>query len=66
MAFTMSLDDFIVTYFVSDARSQTLPIRLYGAFRTGSPPMLHVVSTLLIGMTVLTVVLSEGIKRFNR
>lgn len=65
MAFTLSLDDFIVTYFVSDAQSQTLPIRIYGAVK-GPAPMLHVVSTLMIGLTVLMVVISEGIKRFNR
>ena len=65
MAFTLSLDDFVVTYFVSDARSQTLPIRIYGAVK-GPAPMLHVVSSLMIGLTVLMVVLSEGIKRINR
>lgn len=65
MAFTLSLDDFIVTYFVSDARSQTLPIRIYGAVK-GPAPMLHVVSSLMIGLTALLVLLSEGIKRFNR
>ncbi|MDB5328041.1 MAG: transporter permease [Phycisphaerales bacterium] len=65
MAFTLSLDDFVVTYFVSDADSQTLPIRIYGAYK-GPAPMLHVVSTLMIGLTLLMVVMSEGIKRFQR
>ena len=65
MAFTLSLDDFIVTYFVCDGSSETLPIRIYGAVK-GRPPMLHVVSTLLIGVTVFTVALSEGIKRIYR
>ena len=65
MAFTLSLDDFIVTYFVKDASSQTLPIYIYGAVK-GPPPMLHVVATLMIAATVLLVVLSEGIKRFSR
>jgi spermidine/putrescine transport system permease protein len=65
MAFTLSMDDFIVTYFVSDGQSETLPLRIYGAVK-GPAPMLHVVSTLVIGLTVLMVVISEGIKRFHR
>lgn len=65
MAFTLSLDDFIVTYFVSDGASETLPIRIYGAVKQ-RPAMLHVVSTVMIGITLLMVVLSEMIKRLNR
>lgn len=65
MAFTLSLDDFIVTYFVSDAKSMTLPLRIWGSVK-GPPPMLHVVSSLVIGVTVLLVVISEGLKRRNR
>jgi len=65
MAFTLSLDDFIVTYFVTDGGSETLPIRIYGAVKQ-RPAMLHVVSTVMIGITLLMVLMSEIIKRFNR
>jgi spermidine/putrescine transport system permease protein len=65
MAFTLSLDDFIVTYFVSEGGSETLPIRIYGAIKQ-RPAMLHVVSTVMIGITLVMVVLSELIKRINR
>ncbi len=65
MAFTLSLDDFVVTYFVTDGGSETLPIRIYGAVKQ-RPAMLHVVSTVMIGITLVMVVLSELIKRFNR
>lgn len=66
MAFTLSLDDFIVTYFVSDAASETLPLRMFGQIKYGRPAMLHVVSTIMIGLTVLLVVVAEFIKRVNR
>jgi spermidine/putrescine transport system permease protein len=65
MAFTLSLDDFVVTFFVNSKDAETLPIRIYGSYK-GPPPMLHVVSTIMIGMTVLTVLLAEGLKRVNR
>ncbi len=65
MAFTLSLDDFIVTYFITSASAETLPIRIYGSVK-GPPPMMHVVSTLMIALTVVTVLIAEGIKRINR
>lgn len=65
MAFTLSLDDFIVTYFTYDSSSMTLPIAVWSG-RKGSPAMLHVVSTIMITLTVVMVVLAEGIKRLNR
>lgn len=33
MAFTYSLDDFVISYFVSGATSQTLPITIYSMTR---------------------------------
>ena len=65
MAFTLSLDDFTVTYFVKDPTSLTLPIRIYDA-RRGPAPMLHVVSSVMVGITVVMVVVSEVIRRLSR
>ena len=65
MAFTLSLDDFVVTFFLTTADAETLPIRIYQSVK-GPPPMLHVVSTIMIGLTLLTVLAAEGFKRLNR
>ncbi len=65
MAFTLSLDDFVVTFFVKDGASETLPIRIYGGVKL-PPAMLHVISTIMIGITVVMVMLSELVKRLNR
>jgi len=65
MAFTLSLDDFVVTFFLYSANAETLPIRIYQSIK-GPPPMLHVVSTIMIGLTVFTVLLAEGFKPLNR
>lgn len=65
MAFTLSLDDFVVTYFCGSAESRTLPVFMYGATK-GPPAMLHVVSTLMIVTTVILVCVSELTRRMHR
>lgn len=65
MAFTLSLDDFIVTFFLTGNGAETLPVRIYQSVK-GPPPMMHVVSSIMIGLTVLMVILAEGVQRLGR
>lgn len=65
LAFTLSLDDFVVSYFTAGAGSQTLPIYIFGALRRGIPPQVHAVSTLLILATVVLVLLTERLTRLR-
>lgn len=54
LAFTISLDDFIVTFFVSGIGTTTLPIFVYGLLKTRVPPEINAISTLmLLASTVL-------------
>ena len=46
LAFVLSLDDFVITNFVS-GQLQTFPIWVYGATRIGLPPTVNVLGTLL-------------------
>lgn len=46
LAFVLSLDDFVITNFVS-GQVQTFPIWVYGATRIGLPPQVNVMGTLL-------------------
>jgi spermidine/putrescine transport system permease protein len=64
MAFTLSLDEFVVTFFTSSARSATLPLRIYGLARVGLNPMLNALSTLLIIVTVGAAVFSSRLRQF--
>jgi spermidine/putrescine transport system permease protein len=57
LAFSLSLDDFVVTFFTSGAGSTTLPLYIYGKVKTGITPEVHALSTLMVGATVLTLVL---------
>ena len=47
MAFTYSLDDFVVSYFTSGSTSQTLPITIYSMTRRKISPEINALSTLI-------------------
>ena len=56
MAFTYSQDDFVISYFVSGATSQTLPITIYSMTRRKVSPEINAISTIIF-VVVLTVLL---------
>jgi spermidine/putrescine transport system permease protein len=66
MAFTLSLDEFVVTFFTSSARSATLPLKIYGLARVGLNPMLNALSTLLILATLAAAFFSSRVRQFGR
>lgn len=47
-AFTISMDEFALTFFVNSADSQTLPIRIYSMLRFGLTPELNALSTIIL------------------
>jgi spermidine/putrescine transport system permease protein len=57
LAFTLSLDDFVITFFVVGPGATTLPVYVFSMMRFGSPPLINALSTLLLlftaGVTVL-------------
>src|SRR2546423_5482097 len=60
LAFTLSIDEFMVTYFTYDAHSITLPVLIYSEARTGLKLTLNAVSTLFIAGTVILVLALEA------
>jgi spermidine/putrescine transport system permease protein len=62
LAFVLSLDDFVITNFVS-GQLQTFPIWVYGATRIGLPPTVNVLGTLLFFAGVLFAVLAAVTRR---
>ena len=63
LAFSLSLDDYIVTVFVTGAESQTLPLKVYGMVRVGLNPQLNALSALGIVLTIILVFASERLKQ---
>lgn len=55
LAFTLSLDDFVVSFFVSGPSSTTLPILIYASVKRGVTPEIHALSTLIVVATMLTI-----------
>jgi spermidine/putrescine transport system permease protein len=57
LAFTLSLDDFVITFFVAGPGSTTLPVRVYSMIKFGVTPEVNAVSTLMfLGSTILVVI----------
>ena len=63
LAFSLSLDDYIVTVFVTGAESQTLPLKVYGMVRVGLNPQLNALSALGIVLTMILVFASERLQQ---
>ena len=53
LAFTLSLDDFVVTFFTSGPNSVTLPVKIYSMVRFGISPEINAISTLLILIIII-------------
>jgi spermidine/putrescine transport system permease protein len=62
-AFTLSLDDYVITFFTSGPGSTTLPLRIYSMVKRGITPEINAVSTLMLIASMLLVPLSLWLQR---
>jgi spermidine/putrescine transport system permease protein len=62
-AFTLSFDDYVITFFTSGPGSTTLPIRIYGMVRRGITPETNAVSSLMLLASFLLVPLMLWLQR---
>jgi len=65
MAFTLSLDELIVTWFTASAGTRTLPLEIFGRVKKGLDPSLNAISTVFVVVTVLVLLLAEALRRRN-
>ena len=63
LAFTLSLDDLIMTQFVSGAQSQTLPMRVYSSVRLGVDPQINVLATIIVIVAACALIFSGWLTR---
>ncbi len=66
MAFTLSMDELIVTFFTTSAASATLPIKVFGMAKVGLNPMLNALSAVFILLTAVIVLFSEYLKKLSQ
>jgi spermidine/putrescine transport system permease protein len=53
LAFTLSLDDFVITFFTAGPEQITFPVKVYSMVRFSVTPEVNAASTVLIGITLL-------------
>ena len=59
MAFTLSIDDFVITFFTAGVGFQTLPLRIYSMIKIAVTPEVNAVSTLLMLLTLSLIMIAS-------
>lgn len=59
LAFTLSLDDFVITFFTSGPGSTTLPLRIYSMVKLGVTPEINALSSIMLVASFVLVLLSN-------
>ena len=63
LALTLSLDDVVITQFVSGPGSTTLPVYVFGLVRRGVTPLINAVSVVMLTASMILVAISLGFQR---
>jgi len=63
LAFTLSMDDFVITFFTSGAGFNTLPVRVFSMIKKGVTPKINAVSSLMLLFSLILVAISLILNR---
>ncbi|MDT0500245.1 MULTISPECIES: ABC transporter permease [unclassified Halomonas] len=58
LSFTLSVDDFVISFFTAGPESATLPIYIWGAIKKGISPEINAIATLMIAAVAIVAVIS--------
>ncbi len=61
MAFTLSIDDFVITFFTAGAGTVTLPLQIYSMIKIAVTPEVNAISTLLMLLTLALILIASRI-----
>jgi spermidine/putrescine transport system permease protein len=61
MAFTLSIDDFVITFFTAGAGVPTLPLTIYTMIKIAVTPEVNAVSTLLMALTLALIAIASRV-----
>lgn len=59
LAFAMSMDDFVISFFVNGPETTTLPLKIYSSVKVGVPPHVNALCTVMLGVAFLAVALGQ-------
>ncbi len=65
LAFTLSLDDFVITYFNGGPGTQTLPVFVYGLLKLTVTPEINAISTLILAASTVLIGISIAMQGRN-
>ncbi|WP_169392267.1 MULTISPECIES: spermidine/putrescine ABC transporter permease PotC [Psychrobacter] len=63
LAFTLSLDDVVVSTFVTGPSFEILPLRIYSMVRVGLKPEVNAIGTILLAASLILVIISQWLLR---
>ncbi len=63
LSFTLSLDDFVVTFFTAGIGAGTLPLKIYSMVKFGVTPEINAISTLTLGITLVALLLFQRLQK---
>lgn len=67
LAFTLSMDDVIISFFVAGPGFTTLPLKIFSMVKFGVTPEINALSTLMLIFTITIAVISEKMRfKFNK
>lgn len=63
LAFTLSLDDLIISNFITGTNCMTLPIKIYSMVKSGISPEINALTTLIIGLFLIGLIISKVLEK---
>jgi len=59
LAFAMSMDDFVISFFVNGPQTTTLPLKVYSSVKVGVPPHVNALCSVMLAAAFLLVALGQ-------
>jgi spermidine/putrescine transport system permease protein len=66
LAFTISLDDFLISFFTTGPGGTLLPVEVYGRVKRAVTPTINAVSTVMLALSILLVIGSQLVQQRNK
>ncbi len=63
LAFMLSIDEFVITFFVAGQGVSTLPIYVYTMIKFGSTPIINALSVIILALTVIVVCIAQSLSK---
>jgi spermidine/putrescine transport system permease protein len=63
LAFTLSFDDFVISFFTAGVGATPLPVQIYSMVKLGVSPMVNAISTLVLLVSFMLIAFAERLQR---